>query len=98
MVSAVILVNTDLDAQNNVLENLKLVDGVEEAHALYGVYDFFVKINASSIEDVKNITRFQIKQVSGVTSSLTLLIDDRTASIRGNLDFAIPQVPSLPSY
>ena len=99
MVSAVILVNTDLDAQDNVLENLKLVDGVEEAHALYGVYDFFVKINASSIEDVKNITRFQIKQVSGVTSSLTLLIDDRTtASIRSNLDFAVPQVPSLPSY
>jgi DNA-binding Lrp family transcriptional regulator len=98
MVSAVILVNTDLDAQDNVLENLKLVDGVEEAHALYGVYDFFVKINASSIEDVKNITRFKIKQVSGVTSSLTLLIDDRTASIRNNLDFAVPQVPSLPSY
>ena len=49
MVSAVILVNTDLDAQDNVLANLKLVDGVEEAHALYGVYDFFVKINASSI-------------------------------------------------
>jgi DNA-binding Lrp family transcriptional regulator len=98
MVSAVILVNTDLDAQDNVLENLKLVDGVEEAHALYGVYDFFVKINASSIEDVKNITRFKIKQVSGVTSSLTLLIDDRTASIHDNLDFAVPQVPSLPSY
>jgi DNA-binding Lrp family transcriptional regulator len=98
MVSAVILVNTDLDAQDNVLENLKLVDGVEEAHALYGVYDFYVKINASSIEDVKNITRFQIKQVSGVTSSLTLLIDDHTASIRDNLDFAVPQVSNLPSY
>ena len=78
MVSAVILVNTDLDAQDNVLENLKRVDGVEEAHALYGVYDFFVKINASSIEDVKNITRLKIKQVSGVTSSLTLMIDDHS--------------------
>jgi DNA-binding Lrp family transcriptional regulator len=98
MVSAVVLVNTDLDAQDNVLENLKRVDGVQEAHALYGVYDFFVKINASSIEDVKNITRFQIKQVSGVTNSLTLLIDDRTSSIRSNLDFAVPQVPNLPSY
>ena len=82
MVSAVILVNTDLDAQDNVLANLKLVDGVEEAHALYGVYDFFVKINASSIEDVKNIAKFKIKQVSGVTSSLTLMIDDHSYGMR----------------
>ncbi len=48
MLSAVVLLNTDLDSQDKILENLKLVDGVEEAHALYGVYDFLVK-NQSSI-------------------------------------------------
>ncbi len=98
MVSAVVLVNTNLDAQDNVLQKLKLIDGVEEAHTLHGVYDFFVKINASSIEDLKNITRFQIKQVSGITSSLTLLIDENTHNIRSNLDFTVPQMPNLPSY
>lgn len=82
MVSAVVLVNTDLDAQNDVIENLKRVDGVEEAHALYGVYDVLVKVRASSIDDVKNITRSKIKQVSGVTSSLTLMIDDHKNSMR----------------
>ena len=40
MVSAVVLLNTDLDAQDKVLESLRLVDGVEEAHALYGVMIF----------------------------------------------------------
>ena len=82
MVSAVILLNTDLDSQDKVLESLKLVDGVEEAHALYGVYDFLVKIKASSIDEVKNITKSQIKQVSGVNSSLTLMIDDHSDSMR----------------
>jgi DNA-binding Lrp family transcriptional regulator len=82
MVSAVVLVNTDLDAQNEVIKNLKRVDGVEEAHALYGVYDVLVKVKASSIDDVKNITRSKIKQVSGVTSSLTLMIDDHKNSMR----------------
>jgi len=77
MISAVILVNTDLDSQGSVLKNLKQVDGVEEAHALYGVYDFLVKIKASSIEEIKNLTQSKIRQLSGVTSSLTLMIDDR---------------------
>jgi hypothetical protein len=40
MISAVVLVNTDLDAQDKVIESLRLVDGVEEAHALYGVMIF----------------------------------------------------------
>jgi len=39
MISAVVLVNTDIDSQNKVIESLKLVEGVEEAHSLYGVYD-----------------------------------------------------------
>jgi DNA-binding Lrp family transcriptional regulator len=82
MVSAVVLVNTELDSQDSVLENLKRVDGVEEAHALYGVYDFLVKIKASSVEDVKYITKSKIKQVSGVTSSLTLMIEDHKISMR----------------
>ena len=82
MVSAVVLVNTELNSQGNVLENLKHVDGVEEAHALYGVYDFLVKVKASSIEDVKQITKSKIKQVSGVTSSLTLMIQDHQESMR----------------
>jgi hypothetical protein len=43
MVSALVLVNTDLDSQDSVLENLKRVDGVEEAHALYGVMTVWLK-------------------------------------------------------
>jgi DNA-binding Lrp family transcriptional regulator len=82
MIFAVVLVNTDLNSQDGVLENLRLVSGVEEAHALYGVYDFLVKINASSIEDIKHITKSGIKQVSGVTSSLTLMINDNGGSMR----------------
>jgi DNA-binding Lrp family transcriptional regulator len=77
MVSAVVLVNTELNTPDNLLENLKQVDGVEEAHPLYGVYDFLVKIKASSIDEVKNITKSKIKQLSGVTSSLTLMIEDK---------------------
>lgn len=74
MISAVVLVNTDLDAQDRVIENLKLVDGVEEAHALYGVYDLLIKIKAVSIDKLREMTKLQIKPLAGVNSSLTLMI------------------------
>ena len=74
MISAVVLVNTDLNSQDKVMESLKLVEGVEEAHALYGVYDVLIKIKAISIDRLKDIIKSRIKQVNGVTSSLTLMI------------------------
>jgi DNA-binding Lrp family transcriptional regulator len=74
MISAVVLVNTDLDAQDRVIENLKLVNGVEEAHALYGVYDLLIKIKAVSIDKLREMTKLQIKPIAGVNSSLTLMI------------------------
>jgi DNA-binding Lrp family transcriptional regulator len=74
MISAVVLVNTDLGTQDNVLENIKLVDGVEEAHALYGVYDLLIKIKGNSIDKLKEITKLRIKPIAGVNSSLTLMI------------------------
>jgi DNA-binding Lrp family transcriptional regulator len=74
MISAVILLNTDSGTQNKVLKSLRLVDGVEEAHALYGVYDLLIKIKGNSIEKLKEITKFRIKPIVGVNSSLTLMI------------------------
>jgi DNA-binding Lrp family transcriptional regulator len=76
MISAVVLVNTELNSQDRVLENLKRVEGVEEAHALFGVYDLMLKIKANSIDRLKDITKLRIRQTDGVTSSLTLMLVD----------------------
>jgi DNA-binding Lrp family transcriptional regulator len=78
MISAVVLVNTELGSSHDqVIESLKLIEGVEEAHGLYGVYDLMVKIKAQTIDKLKDIIKLQIKHVAGITSSLTLMIIDR---------------------
>ncbi len=74
MISAVVLVTTDTGAQDKVLENIKLVEGVEEAHALYGVYDLLIKIKGNSVDKLKEITKLQIKPIAGVNSYLTLML------------------------
>jgi DNA-binding Lrp family transcriptional regulator len=74
MISALVLVNTESGSQEKVIKTLRLVDGVEEAHALSGVYDLLLKIKAASIDKLKEIIKIRIRQIIGVTSTLTLMI------------------------
>lgn len=77
ILSAVVLVNTESgSSQDQVIESLKLIEGVEEAHALYGVYDLIIKIKALTIEKLKDIIKLHIRKTAGITSSLTLMIID----------------------
>jgi DNA-binding Lrp family transcriptional regulator len=39
-----------------------------------GVYDLLIKIRGNSIEKLKEITKFRIKPIAGVNSSLTMMI------------------------
>jgi DNA-binding Lrp family transcriptional regulator len=75
MISAVVLVTTESgSSQDQILDSLRNIEGVEEAHALYGLYDLIIKIKAQTIEKIKDAIRLRIRQITGVTSSLTLLI------------------------
>lgn len=74
MISAVVLVNTQTESGQEVIKHLRQIDGVVEAHALYGVYDFIVKIRAQSIDKMKELIRVTIRKIVGVTDSLTLMI------------------------
>jgi DNA-binding Lrp family transcriptional regulator len=74
MISAVILVNTQVGEESKVLECIKRVEGVEEAHALWGIYDLFVKIKAQSVDKLKEIIKFSLRQLAGVSNVLTLMV------------------------
>jgi len=74
MVSALILVNTDIAGKENVLQRIKQVSGVEEAHALYGVYDFLIKVSANSIDRLREIIKYNLTQLVGIVTILTLII------------------------
>lgn len=77
MVSAVVLVNTDLGAETEVLESLKRVKGVEDAQALYSVYDLMVKVKADSVEALRDIITGSIRRTSGVSTLLTLMLAEK---------------------
>jgi DNA-binding Lrp family transcriptional regulator len=75
--TAYILVNTEIGAEKQVLKALKKVDGVEEAHKLWGVYDIIVNVKAESMEELKHIITRQIEKIGKINSKLTMIITDK---------------------
>lgn len=62
MPTAYILFNTEIGAENQVLKALKKIEGVEEAHNLWGVYDIIANIKADNMEKLKYIITKRIEK------------------------------------
>lgn len=74
---AFILINTEIGSENNVLESLKEVEGIQEAYSVYGVYDIVVKIEAESMDKLKDIVTWRIRRLNKVRSTLTMIVIER---------------------
>ena len=82
MPSAYILLNTEIGAEAAVLRALKMIEGVEQAHRLWGVYDVIVNVNAESIEKLEAIVTKKIGKVGRINSKLTMIISDQPSALQ----------------
>jgi DNA-binding Lrp family transcriptional regulator len=73
VISAIVLVNTDIGEERQVFEKIKSVEGVKEAHALTGLYDLLIKIQANSVDSLKDNERL-FRRMNGVSNLSTLMI------------------------
>ena len=76
MPTAYILLNTEIGAESQVLKALKNIDGVEEAHTLWGVYDIIANIKAETIEKLRFIIKNQIENIGRINSKLTMILTE----------------------
>ncbi len=77
MVTAFILLNTEIGAENQVLKTLRDFEGVEEAHGLWGVYDLIVNIRAHDIDELKEMTK-RIGDIGQINSKLTMIVSEHS--------------------
>lgn len=71
---AFVLINSEIGAESEVLNELRKVEGVEEAYSVYGVYDIIAKVRADSMEKLKDIVTWKIRRLSKVRSTLTMIV------------------------
>ena len=74
MPRAFVLINVESGAEQEVVNELKKTDGVEEAYFSYGVYDIITKIKADSMERLKDLVTRKVRTIGRVRSTLTLIM------------------------
>ncbi len=74
MPRAFVLINVESGAEQEVVDELKKIDGVEEAYFSYGVYDIITKIKADSMEQLKDMVTRKVRTITRVRSTLTLIM------------------------
>jgi len=74
MPTAYVLINTETGSSiADILKDLKKVERVDEAFAVYGVYDIIAKVRAESMDKLKEIVTLRIRRVDNVRTTLTMI-------------------------
>lgn len=58
----------------DIAATLEKLDSVVEIFPVYGVYDLVAKIQAESMEKLKDIVTWKIRSLTNVRSTITMLI------------------------
>lgn len=74
MPTAFVLVNTEIGSEADVLKDLKKVEGVAEAYAVYGVYDIIARVKADTMDKLKEIVTWRVRRLDKVRSTLTMIV------------------------
>ena len=72
MFVSLVLIKTEIGTETQVEEKIHKINGVREAHLLFGVYDISVKVECNSIDDLTHIVIDQIRKIPGVKDTKTL--------------------------
>lgn len=73
MAEAYILINCELGSEENVIKELKGIQGVAEVKGVFGVYDIIARVKAGGDEELKR-TVGKIRTHHGIKSSLTMMV------------------------
>ncbi len=74
MPMAFVLINSEIGGEEEVLEELKKIQNVKEAHIVYGVYDIIAKVEAESMDKLKNVISWKIRRLDRVRTTLTMIV------------------------
>ena len=77
MATAYVLINCDLGSEEQIIEELKHISDVKEAHGTFGVYDILAKVEPANVETLRETIMWKIRRIGKVRSTLTLMGMDK---------------------
>ena len=74
MALAYVLINCDLGHEEQIIEELKHISDVKEAHGTFGAYDILAKVESANVETLRETIMWKIRKMGRVKSTLTLMV------------------------
>lgn len=71
---AFVLLNAEIGSEDEVVKELRKIANVKESYAAYGAYDIVAKVEAESMEKLKEIINGKIRRLNKVRSTLTMVV------------------------
>ncbi|RLI08033.1 Lrp/AsnC family transcriptional regulator [Candidatus Bathyarchaeota archaeon] len=71
---AYVLIRTDIGVEKKVLEELRKLDGVEEAFLIFGPWDIIVKLNVEDRTELNRLVIWKIRRMEHITQTQTLSV------------------------
>ena len=73
MPTALVLMNTKTGSEADVLKELRKMESIDEALLVYGVYDIILRVESSSMADLKQTITWKIRKMEYVTATQTMI-------------------------
>jgi DNA-binding Lrp family transcriptional regulator len=74
MLSALVLLNTAIGSETDVLRELRKIEHIEEAQLVYGAYDIVLRIESNSMDELKQTVTWKIRKIDYITATHTMIL------------------------
>ncbi|MCE2529883.1 MAG: Lrp/AsnC ligand binding domain-containing protein [Acidimicrobiia bacterium] len=71
MVEAYVLIQTEVGKAKQVVEEVRMIDGVSQADDVTGPYDIVVRAGAEDVDGLGRLVVARIQSIAGITRTLT---------------------------
>ena len=70
---AYVLINCDLGSEEDIISQLKTIDGVNEVQGTFGAYDILAKVESEDVDKLRDTITWKIRKLDRIRSTLTLM-------------------------
>ena len=71
---AFVLINAETGSETDILAILRKIENVKEAYGVYGVYDIIARVEADSLDKLKEMITWKIRRLDKVRSTQTMMV------------------------
>ena len=74
MPEAFVLISSEVGQEDQVIIDLQAIPEVKESYVVYGVYDVIARVEAESMQSLKDVVGLRIRQLDTIRTTLTMIV------------------------